>query len=155
MFGRERSNALVIRPASLTVGCQQGGSASRDGGSRKLRLNGTGRLACSTVKESFLKELPSLVRWWIGLCLIAVVLAWVTGYQEWPAALWFGLGLLPFGIPMIPVFWMSVGWGGFDFFPDRRQWLLLLGVLGWIFVTLLFALGIATVIWGIGGVENV
>jgi hypothetical protein len=83
------------------------------------------------------------------------VLAWVTGYEDWPAALWLGVGLVPFGVPMIPVFWMSPGWDGSALLVDRRMWWLLPAVLGWMFVTLFLALAIATPIWEAGGVEHV
>ena len=93
--------------------------------------------------------------WWLGLCVIAIVLAWTTGYEKWPAALWFGIGLLPFGVPMIPVFWISPGWSGYGLFTGLRQIWLLLAIVGWVFVTLPLALGIATVVWRAGGVDHV
>jgi hypothetical protein len=107
------------------------------------------------VGDSFIKDLPNLVGWWLAFCVVAALLAWATGYEKWPAALWFGFGLLPFGVPMIPVFWLGAGWSGFGLFAGLRQVWLLIAVTGWMFVTLLFAIAIATVLWGVGGVEHV
>ena len=107
------------------------------------------------VRAAFIKDLPSLVAWWFGLCAIAVVLTWATGYEEWPAALWFGIGLLPVGVPMIPVFWMSPGWSGWSLFTGLRQLWLVLAITGWMFVTLVLSIGIANLIWGAGGVQHV
>ena len=87
--------------------------------------------------------------------MTATLLALLTGYEKWPAALWFGIGLLPFGVPLIPVFWVWPAWSGWALFTGLRQVWLLLAIVGWMFVTLLLALGIATVIWSVGGVEHV
>ena len=107
--------------------------------------------------EAFIADLPSLLRWWVAFCVAAVVIAWVTGYEKWPAALWLGVGLLPFGVSMIPAFWMSAGWSGFGLFvlDWRRQVKLLAVVVGWMFVTLFLALLIAIPIWSLGGVDHV
>lgn len=107
------------------------------------------------VGAAFAKDLPSLIGFWVALCVIAVVVTFATGYEDWPAALWFGVGLVPVGVAMIPVFWMSPGWSGFGLFSGLRQLWLILAVVGWMFVALLMAIGIASVIWRLGGVEHV
>ena len=114
-------------------------------------LGDTDQVTALEVAKAIRRELRSLVLAWIAICGAVGIALGATGARSSAEAAWTAAGLLPFAVPMVPMLWLHVGWGGFGV-TLWYGWRPVLIVFSWSVATALPAFGVAVMIWRIGGV---